>query len=75
MAHLKCPKCGSYNTGTAYLNYAGKALRVAAEVAGTALLAMTGRHAQAHYAADRWKEDERKKTVKGNVCHNCGHEW
>lgn len=74
MANLKCPKCGSYNTGTAYLNYAAKGLRVAAEIGASIALGLIN-HGMGHAAGHNALSEEEKKKVKGHKCYHCGHEW
>ncbi len=75
MANQRCPKCGSYNTGTAYLNYAGKAIRVTAKFIGAAALGMIAGQGHGYHAAHQMMENEDKNKVRGHVCHKCGHTW
>lgn len=71
----KCPKCGSYNTGTAYLNYIG---RGATAILGFGVSIATGLipgksvHA-AHMAHSTLEEV--KKPMKTQKCKRCGYEW
>lgn len=75
MATLKCPKCGSYNTGTAYLNYAAKGLRIAAKLGASVLLATISGPGHGAHAGHQLMDEEEKKKVLGNKCYHCGHEW
>lgn len=75
MANIKCPKCGSYNTGTAYLNYAAKGLRVVTKFGASLLLGAISGQAHGVHAAHSLMEEEEKRKVLGNKCYHCGHEW
>ncbi len=75
MANARCPKCGSYNTGIAYLNYAEKAVRVTAKFAAALALGLVAGQAHGAHAGHQMMEKEDKNKVKGHVCHKCGHKW
>lgn len=71
----RCPKCGSYDTSIAYLNYVGKAARVTAKIVGAFAVALVaGQHHGAHLGQTMMKKEE-SNVVKGHVCNKCGHEW
>ena len=71
----KCPNCGSYNTGTAYLNYAAKGIRVAAKFGAALALGLIAGSAHGAHAGKELLEDEEHNCVLGHKCHNCGNEW
>lgn len=75
MATEKCPKCGSYNTGTAYLNYVGKGVRVIGKFALSMAVGMLSGAAHGSHAGHSMLDEEEKRKVKGHVCYKCGHEW
>ena len=80
MANCRCPKCGSYNTGTAYLNYAGRGitnvLRGTLAAAGALALEAIRPHSPAgHLAFEKIWEETDPGEMKKNKCNNCGHQW
>ena len=76
MGTSRCPKCGSYNTRTAYENYIGRGLEKVAKAGFIAVSYILSGPAHAahgaHQFADEIKNDE---PVLGNKCNNCGHQW
>lgn len=76
MGTLRCPKCGSYNTGTAYLNYVGRGLEKVAEIGAIAAMYVFSGVGHATHGAHQFVDEiKNDKPVKGNKCHACGYEW
>ncbi len=75
MANQRCPICGSYNTGIAYLNYAGKAVRVTAKFLGAVAIGFIAGPGHGAHINHNLQEEEEKKQVRGHICHKCGYEW
>lgn len=71
----KCPKCGSKDIGTAYMNYVERGAKA---ILGFGVSIVTGltsgnnSHA-AHVAHHTLKEIQ--KPMKSHKCKHCGHEW
>lgn len=78
MGTSRCPKCGSYNTRTAYENYAVKGLKYAAAIGGPLLgTLITGNNPSvaSKYRAQMKVNKLNSEHIKKNKCNDCGHQW
>lgn len=74
----RCPKCGSYDTRTAYENYVGRGIvnvgRAALSLGGGLLGEMIHPIA-GHKAAESIWENTNPGELKTYKCNRCGHEF
>lgn len=78
MATSRCPKCGSYNTGIAYLNTAGHVAQQVVAMAGLVGGALAGsllsRHL-GHKLGETIYNELEPIEILTHECHSCGHKW